>query len=560
MIKKILLLLAVLTMGFNNAIADRFVNLTPAPANMTVGNGDFKIPHGMKISTKGLNAEMKAEVTRFINEFNVATGLDVKAGNSGKMVVSLDSKVAPEGYNLTVTPKGISLSASTPTGIFYGLQTIKKVLPANVMAGKPGAPGASYTLPEMKIIDEPAYGYRGFMLDVSRHFFTADEIKRMLDVMSYYKLNRFHWHLTDDQGWRLPVEKYPLLTTVGATAPDVRITDVQNKKQYMAGKPYGPYSYTKEELKDIVQYAKERHIEIIPEVDMPGHFVAALVAYPQYSCAPWADRDVWTRAGVSRDVLNVANPEAVEFAGDIIDELAEIFPYPYIHIGGDECPTDAWETNADCRALMEREGLDNARLLQSRFIKQMADRAASHGKKLYMWNEVLTSEGADSIMLKNIDASIFAWWPADESVRKATANNLPVVYTPFGPYYINRRQTPDSPPGAGKGEDDVKRTYEVVPFATAVPGSEANHMGIQGTFWTEHVSDPELMEHLALPRLIAIAEAGWTPQSKKNFADFQKRITADAELLHLSDYKYTKLYMLEPVGKSTGPDVPGEEF
>lgn len=559
MIKKIMLLAALLVFGCDAVFADRFVNLTPAPANMTVGAGDFRIPRGMKISTRGLSAEMQAEVMRFVNDFNEATGLDVRLARSGRMEISADSGIAPEGYDLDVTPHGIKLAAATPAGLYYGLQTIKKILPANVMAGKHGAPDAEYVLPEVKIMDEPAYGYRGFMLDVSRHFFTADEIKRMLDVMSYYKLNRFHWHLTDDQGWRLPVEKYPLLTTVGATAPDVRITDMHRKEQYMAGRTYGPYSYTKEELKEVVEYAARRHIEVVPEVDMPGHFVAALVAYPHYSCAPWADRQVWTRAGVSRDVLNVANPEAVEFAGDIIDELAEIFPYPYIHIGGDECPTDAWETNADCRTLMEREGLDNARLLQSRFIRQMADRAAAHGKKLYMWNEALTAKGADSTMLKAIDASIFAWWPADESVRKATANNLPVVYTPFGPYYINRRQSPDSAPGAGKGDDDVKRTYEVVPFATAVPGSEANHMGIQGTFWTEYVSDPEYMEHLALPRLIAIAEAGWTPQSKKNFADFQKRITADAALLDLGGYKYTKLYMLAPVGKSTGPDVPGEE-
>lgn len=559
MTKKILLIFALMAFCCASVFADRFVNLTPAPANMTVGEGEYKIPKGMKISTKGLTPDMQSEVTKFIKDFNEATGLNVRQAKKGQMEIRVNSAIAPEGYNLEVTTRGIKLEAATPAGLYYGLQTIKKVLPANVMACKPGAAGTEYVLPEMVIMDEPAYGYRGFMLDVSRHFFTADEIKRMLDVMSYYKLNRFHWHLTDDQGWRLPMEKYPKLTTVGATAPDVRITDMHQKTQYMAGKPYGPYSYTKEELKDIVEYAAQRHIEVIPEVDMPGHFVAALVAYPEYSCAPWAERQVWTHGGVSRDVLNVANPEAVEFAGDVIDVLAEIFPYPYIHIGGDECPTDAWKTNADCRALMEKEGLDNARLLQSRFIKQMADRAATHGKKLYMWNEVLTSNGADSLMLKDIDASIFAWWPADESVRKATANNLPVVYTPFGPYYINRRQTPDSAPGAGKGDDDVKRTYEVIPFSTAVPGSEKNHMGVQGTFWTEYVSDPEYMEHLALPRLIAIAEAGWTPQSKKNFADFQKRITADAELLDLGGYKYTKLYMLEPVGKSTGPDVAGEE-
>lgn len=560
MIKKLLMVLAVAMVFLAPARAeDRFVNLTPAPANMTVGSSDFKIPRGMKITTRGLTPEMETEVSKFVKEFNAATGLGIRVAKNGQMVIGADLGVAPEGYNLDVTSKGITLVAATPRGLYYGLQTIKKILPPNVMAGKPAKEVTDYVLPEMKIVDEPKYGYRGFMLDVSRHFFTVDEIKRMLDVMSYYKLNRFHWHLTDDQGWRLPVDKYPLLTTVGATAPDVRITDMHAKKQYMAGKPYGPYSYTKEELKDIVDYAAQRHIEVIPEVDMPGHFVAALTAYPQFSTDPKAERKVWTEPGVSKDVLNVADTAAVHFAEDIIDELAEIFPYPYIHIGGDECPTEVWESNAECQALMKKEGMTSPRQLQSRFIKQMAERAATHGKHLYVWNEALTAEGADSVMLGDIDASIFCWWPADESVRMATANNLPAVYTPFGPYYINRRQAPDSAPGAGKGDDDVKRTYTVEPFKTAVPGSEEYHMGVQGTFWTEHVSDAEYMEHLALPRLMAIAEAGWTPQNKKNFADFQKRITADAELLDLGGYKYTKLYMLEPVGTSKGPNDPGVE-
>ena len=474
------------------------------------------------------------------------------------MTVRLNKEIAAEGYNLDVTAKGIVLEASSPAGLFYGLQTIKKILPANVMAGTNYPRQKSYELPVVSIQDRPAYGYRGFMLDVSRHFFTADEIKRMLDVMSYYKLNRFHWHLTDDQGWRLPMDKYPLLTTVGATAPDVVITDYRAKKQYKAGKPYGPYSYTKEEIKDIVDYAKKLHIEVVPEVDMPGHFVAAMVAYPELSCDPKADRKVWDHGGVSRDVLNVANPAAVKLGEDVIDQLAELFPYPYIHIGGDECPTVAWENNADCRALMEKEGMKNPRQLQNRFIKQMADRAAKHGKKLYVWNEALTEEGADSAMLKNIDATVFCWVGVPQAVKKATSNGLGAIFTPIGPYYINRRQSRDAAPGAGPGNDDVKRTYTTVPFTTAV-GSKDNCLGVQGTFWTEHVSDPDYMEYLALPRLIAIAEAGWTPQEKKDFADFQKRMTADAQLLDLGGYKYTRLYMLQPVGSSTGPDSPGRE-
>ncbi len=556
--KKLFLLLAVAILTTVVCHAEQFVNLTPAPANMTIGTGVFRIPAGMKITAQGLTPEMQSEVTKFISDFNKSTGLGIGEGKNGRMTVRLNKEIATEGYNLDVTAKGIVLEASSPAGLFYGLQTIKKILPANVMAGTNYPRQKSYELPVVSIQDRPAYGYRGFMLDVSRHFFTADEIKRMLDVMSYYKLNRFHWHLTDDQGWRLPMDKYPLLTTVGATAPDVVITDYRAKKQYKAGKPYGPYSYTKEEIKDIVDYAKKLHIEVVPEVDMPGHFVAAMVAYPELSCDPKADRKVWDHGGVSRDVLNVANPAAVKLGEDVIDQLAELFPYPYIHIGGDECPTVAWENNADCRALMEKEGMKNPRQLQNRFIKQMADRAAKHGKKLYVWNEALTEEGADSAMLKNIDATVFCWVGVPQAVKKATSNGLGAIFTPIGPYYINRRQSRDAAPGAGPGNDDVKRTYTTVPFTTAV-GSKDNCLGVQGTFWTEHVSDPDYMEYLALPRLIAIAEAGWTPQEKKDFADFQKRMTADAQLLDLGGYKYTRLYMLQPVGSSTGPDSPGRE-
>lgn len=556
--KKLFLLLAVAILTTVVCHAEQFVNLTPAPANMNVGTGVFRIPAGMKITAQDLTPEMQSEVTKFISDFNKSTGLGIGEGKNGRMTVRLNKEIATEGYNLDVTAKGIVLEASSPAGLFYGLQTIKKILPANVMAGTNYPRQKSYELPVVSIQDRPAYGYRGFMLDVSRHFFTADEIKRMLDVMSYYKLNRFHWHLTDDQGWRLPMDKYPLLTTVGATAPDVVITDYRAKKQYKAGKPYGPYSYTKEEIKDIVDYAKKLHIEVVPEVDMPGHFVAAMVAYPELSCDPKADRKVWDHGGVSRDVLNVANPAAVKLGEDVIDQLAELFPYPYIHIGGDECPTVAWENNADCRALMEKEGMKNPRQLQNRFIKQMADRAAKHGKKLYVWNEALTEEGADSAMLKNIDATVFCWVGVPQAVKKATSNGLGAIFTPIGPYYINRRQSRDAAPGAGPGNDDVKRTYTTVPFTTAV-GSKDNCLGVQGTFWTEHVSDPDYMEYLALPRLIAIAEAGWTPQEKKDFADFQKRMTADAQLLDLGGYKYTRLYMLQPVGSSTGPDSPGRE-
>lgn len=532
------------------------LNLIPRPASLTMGSGAFTLPAKMKISVKGLDKAMKEEVGSFVKALNLSTGLAASTtGNPRKaqMQVTVNPALAPEGYTLEVTADGIAVAASQPAGLFYALQTVKRLLGANVMAGTSGAPGARYQLPCLSIADEPRFGYRGFMLDVSRHFFTADEIKRILDVMSYYKLNRFHFHLTDDQGWRMPVDKYPKLTTVGATAPRVRLTDMHAKTQTWVDEPYGPYFYTKEELRDIIDYAAKRHIEVIPEIDMPGHFVAALCAYPEFSTDPSAKREVWSDGGVSRDVLNVADPKAVQFAKDILEEVMEVFPSEYIHIGGDECPTTAWENNKECQQLYDSKGYKSYSQLQTGFTREIADFIKSKGRKLIVWNETLTDDGADVELVKSLDPVVMCWVGADQAVKMATENDLNAIYTPIGPYYINRRQGPDEAPGAGGGADDVRRTYTTVPFTTAAPGKPGLLNGVQGTFWCEHVSDPEYLEYLMLPRLLAIAEAGWTPQELKNWADFQARMSADAELLDLGNYNYTRFFMLPPAGTSTSP-------
>ncbi len=529
-----------------------FFNLTPRPASLVAGEGSFTLPAGMKISVKGLDKAMKAEVAAFVKDLNLSTGLKVKTTGSAKapMVVAFDPEVAPEGYTLDVTASGIRIGASAPAGLFYAFQTVKKLLGPEVVLGKIAASTRSYSLPCLAIADQPRFGYRGFMLDVSRHFFTVDEVKKMLDMMSYYKLNKFHFHLTDDQGWRVQIDKYPKLTSVGATAPKVRLTDMHAKTQTWVNEPYGPFFYTKDELRDIVDYAAKRHIEVIPEIDMPGHFVAALCAYPEFSTDPAAKREVWSDGGISSDVLNVADPKAVEFAKDILAELMEIFPSRYIHIGGDECPTTAWEANAACQAVVDNENLSSYRQLQSRFTREMADFIKSNGRELLVWNEALTADGSDRDLIRDINPTIMCWVGADRAVNEATTLGLNAIYTPWGPYYINRTQGANEPPGAGYGVDDVRRTYTTVPFSTAAPGSDSLLRGVQGTFWTEHVSDPEYLEYLALPRLLAIAEAGWTPAELKNWPDFQRRITADAELFDLGGYAYTRFFMLPPAGTS----------
>ncbi|MDE7387986.1 MAG: beta-N-acetylhexosaminidase, partial [Muribaculaceae bacterium] len=375
--------------------------------------------------------------------------------------MTVSDKLPDEGYRLNVTADGASVEASSTSGLYFAFQSLKKMLPPNVMAGVADKAVTEYVLPVVSISDKPRFPYRGFMLDVSRHFFTIDEVKRMLDVMSYYKLNRFHWHLTDDQGWRIEMPQYPRLTTVGATAPNSRFTDMNSKSQYWINHPYGPYFYTQDELREVVAYAKERHIEVIPEVDMPGHFCAAMAAYPEFSCNPGGSHSVWDDGGISSDVLNVANPAAVQFAKDVLTTLMDIFPYPSIHIGGDECPTSAWENNAECKDLYKRIGAKSWRELQSNFIMELNDHVKASGRTLSMWDESISASGADTEKVKQTDAFIYCWTvgTADAAAKLGTSLGLRCIYTPWGPYYINRRQNQADPPGAGDGTDDVRATY-----------------------------------------------------------------------------------------------------
>lgn len=554
-----LLLMLPLTM-----VAQSSINLTPVAKDVTVGEGQLVLPSQFSIATGNLPDSLAAEATKFAADFAAVTGYTVNVVPQAEdalftlsMYVGTED-LGDEGYTLDVTADGVAISATHQRGLFYAFQTVKKVLPACVMAGVKDDKVTEFALPYVKIVDAPRFAYRGFMLDVARHFFTVEEVKRMIDVMSYYKMNFFHWHLTEDQGWRVEIKKYPKLTEVGSIAPNCLVTDMKDG-QYWTNRPYGPYFYTQDELREVVAYAKEKHIEIIPEIDMPGHFVAALVAYPEFSCDPTADRQVWTTGGVSKDVLNVANPAAVQFAKDILTEIMDIFPYERLHIGGDECPTDAWEKNAECQALKESLGLSSFRGLQSHFIKEISDHVVARGRKISVWNEAISNEGADVDLIKSTDAIVYAWYPAASSARQAANLGMKTVYTPFGPYYINRKQSTgaNEPPGAGDGTDNVQRTYNERPVPDGLSAEvEKCYYGVQGTFWTEQVSSAEYMEYLALPRLIALAETGWSQQSDKNFEDFQKRITADTLLLDYNDYTYGRHYILGTDGSASGQVMP----
>lgn len=521
------------------ANASDFTALIPRPAEMTQTPSEVALPQGFTVSAP---ADFAAEASRFVAAVNTATELNASLTDSnGFIALSVNPAIPVEGYSMTISTRGVDIEASSASGAFYALQTVKQLMGPNVLAGKPGGNEAVYALPTGTINDRPRYEYRGFMLDVSRHFFTADEVKKMLDVMAVYKLNRFHWHLTDDQGWRLPVKKYPKLTVEGATNRNILRTDFSRQEQWREGEDvvYGPFAYTPEEVRDIVAYAKERHIEIIPEIDMPGHMVAAIHAYPEFSTDPKSKKldihedfshEIWNKGGVSRDVLDVSNPKAIRFVKDVIDELAQYFPYEYIHIGGDECPTLAWEHSKSCQKMMKKLGLNDVRELQSWFTKEIADYAlTTHGRKIIVWNEVITEPNANMELIKEINPVVFCWLGGEQ---KAEANGLRHVYTPFsGGYYINRSYEGIDKHGAGK-DGSLEKSI------TIMPPLHDNLIGVQGTFWTEQVDRPEDLEYLALPRLIGIAEQAWSTQVNKDYDEFLERAILQRAYLDLGGYNY----------------------
>ena len=539
---------------------EAFYNLTPYPKSITKKTGFCTFPKEFTVGVDvALGDSTMQEAQAFVDQLNATMkghkatlahsidGAFIQISNGGRIAA-----VGKEGYNLTVSAENIRISALYETGFYYALQSVKKMLPANVCAGVVEESVTEYSIPCCTIADAPRWEYRSFMLDCSRHFFDVKEIKRMLDVMAIYKMNTFHWHLTDDQGWRAEIKKYPKLTTVGATAPDSRITDFEHGT-YWLGHAYGPYSYSQDDMREIVRYAAERHIEVIPEIEMLGHSVAALCAYPEFSCNPSASRQVWTNGGVSTDVVNVANPKAVQFYKDIVDELCEIFPGRYFHIGGDECPTDAWKSNAQCQQMYKEKGFTDYRQIQSWFTNEISKYIASKGKRTIVWNESITAGGSDLDMVKEYDPVIMCWYPCQGGAQKAAQLGLDAIITEYhggssaasgaGGYYINRKQYnhPTEPDGAGAGDDTVEGCYKYVPQPNAT--STPTVIGVQGTFWCEWVGVPEYLEYLALPRLICLAEAGWTPESKKNWQSFVDRMLLDTKILDYGGYNYGKHWM-----------------
>ncbi len=535
-----------LLLGSNEMLTAQEIALTPQPAHLTVKDGRFEFGNQLKAKVTPYQGDsIRMVFESFKKELQEATGIKVSSTQKeakARIILDLNPQLPAEAYKLNVSKKQVRIEASRPAGFYYALQTLKQLMPRNVMAGVATSDHSQWSLPSVEIEDAPRFEWRGFMLDEGRHFFGKDEIKRVIDMMAIYKMNRFHWHLTEDQGWRIEIKKYPKLTETGAWRNSKVLAYGDVKPD---GERYGGF-YTQKDIKEIVAYAKKKFIEIIPEIDIPGHSQAAVAAYPEFlACDPENKHEVWLQQGISTDVINVANPKAMQFAKEVIDELTELFPFNYIHLGGDECPTNKWQKNDECKKLLSEIGSSNFRDLQIYFYKQLKDyiatKPADQQRQLIFWNEVL--HGNTSIL--GNDITIMAWIEANAAAKQAAKQGMNTILSPQIPYYINRKQSklPTEPMSQGHGTETVEAVYNYQPLKDVDAALQPYYKGVQANFWTEWVTEPSVLEYLMLPRLAAVAEAGWTPQEKRNYEDFKERIRKDAELYDLKGWNYGKHIM-----------------
>ncbi|RHJ81933.1 family 20 glycosylhydrolase [Parabacteroides sp. AM08-6] len=458
------------------------VNLIPKPAYMEFSGGYLKVGSNQQTSK----------------------------GESGSLTAVIDSELAsgPEGYELVVTKQGITLRGGSEAGLFYGQQTLSQLLtPDGIPCGV--------------IKDSPRFKYRGLHLDVSRHFFPKEEVMKLLDAMSYYKLNTLHLHLTDAGGWRVQIDKYPKLTTDVAfrTESDWRKWwDGHDRKYLPEGTPgaYGGY-YTKDDIRKLVAYAAARHITILPEIEFPGHSEEVLVAYPELSCSgkPYQNGD-----------FCIGNEQSIAFMNDVLDEIIELFPSEYIHIGGDEAGKQAWKTCPKCQALMKREGMQSVDELQSYMIHQAEEHLLSKGRRLIGWDEILEGGLAP-------EATVMSW-RGEEGGIKAARMGHDVVMTPGNYMYFDFYQAdPKTQPYAIGGYTPIKKVYSYNPAPSdSLTDGEIQHiMGVQANTWTEYIQTPEHLEYMMFPRALALAEIGWTPQEARSWKDFKPRMNAHIPVL-----------------------------
>jgi len=409
----------------------------------------------------------------------------------------------PEGYHLSVSPAAVVVRANQPAGMFYGIQTLRQLIDS-----KRG------TIPAVEIVDRPRFSWRGIMLDVGRHVFPMNFIKRLLDVMALHKLNVFHWHLTEDQGWRIEIKKYPKLAKIGSQRT---ASPIPSEREKLDGKPYQGH-YTQEQIKEIVAYAASRFITVVPEIEMPGHSVAALTAYPELGCTggPYSVRNYW---GIEKDVYCAGNEQVYAFLQGVLDEVLSLFPSDFIHIGGDECPKIRWERCPKCQSAIHTNNLKDEYELQSYFIRHIEAYLNAHSRRMIGWDEILEGGLAPN-------ASVMSWRGVIGGIQAAHEGH-DVVMSPTSHCYFDYYQSTDvctEPPAIG-GFLPLEKVYAFEPVPPECTAEEARHiLGAQGNLWTEYISTPKQAGYMLFPRATALAEVLWSPADKRNFSDFNQRL------------------------------------
>jgi hexosaminidase len=518
--------------------------VVPRPAKITARRGSFSLTAATRIQAPAPLVEL---AERFRAELHAATGLPlpISAHAAGsRIVLALDRLTAlgDEGYKLVVSPGQVRVTAPAAAGLFYGLQSFRQLLPAAVFRrAQLARPEGGWQAPCVEIEDQPRFKWRGSHLDVGRHFMSKETILKHLDLMALHKLNVFHWHLTEDQGWRLEIKKYPRLTEVGAARRDepagpTSERDAQGKRiwKYL-GRAHGGF-YTQDDAREVVRYAADRFITVVPEIEMPGHARAAVAAYPELGNTG-NPVEVGTHWGVFEDVLNVED-RTLAFTRDVLDEVLAIFPSRFIHIGGDEVPKKQWKESPAAQARMKQLGLKNEDELQSWFVKQLDTYLTGKGRRLIGWDEILEGGLAPG-------ATVMSWRGIQGGIAAARAGH-DVVMAPEQPTYFDHYQVaPETPlePPAHRGLNTLESVYAWEPVPAELNAAEAEHvLGAQAQLWTEYMATPKQVEYQAWPRLCAMSEVLWSPREPgRDFAAFRTRLVPHLVRLKILDVNFRPL-------------------
>ncbi|HWR52145.1 MAG TPA: beta-N-acetylhexosaminidase [Bryobacteraceae bacterium] len=521
------------------------VSVIPRPALVEPAAGQWTLTPATAIVASSPGAAPEAR--KLARNLSLATGWDLAvapAAKPGAITLALEpsrSDLGPEGYELRVQPGGVRIVASAPAGLFYGGVTLRQILPVDAWRKAPAVPisasskAATWPVQCVRIVDHPRFSWRGLLLDPARHFLAKAEVLRMLDAMAMHKLNRLQLHLTDDQGWRLELSTFPRLTALSSWREGTLIGKLGDKPQRISSVPHGGY-YSREDVREIVAYAADRHIVVVPEIEMPGHARAWLSAYPEYAVFPdrAAGMALWPVWGVSKDVL-APRPQTVEACRRLLDEVCELFPSPWIHIGGDEAPRDQWKESAEMQTLIRTLGVRNEDGLQAWFTAELSRHLAAKGRRLVGWDEILAGAelgktGSRTALAPN---AIVMSWRGEKGGRAAASAGHDVIMAPTDWTYLDYYQgPPGEEPLAIGGSVPLARTYSYEPVPEGMPESAARHvLGGQTQLWSEYMPDAGTVFRMAFPRAAALSEAFWTARDRRDLTGFLNRLdTHDARL------------------------------